>query len=284
MKLKIIGLFLLTLLLNVTQAQESVKLKVGFKPNKIYHLKIEVISDNYMNYEGDSSLIDQIKQAGVKIPMKVVTTVNMEETIETGDLRDDNSMKVFMKVEKVDTKSQLNGAENIDTSKNIFKNLELEGIYHPDNKISGIIIKGSNVPENLKNIVMQMLGEIFDKFKFPEKPVKIGESFDQEVPVQIPMANMGAMNIKTINNFLLEKIENGDSYFKVKSHLEITTTDPNLTSDTKGEGDGIFIYNIKDEFYHTYNTDMDVSMKMAANGLTIVSKSKSKTKMECKID
>ena len=206
MKYKSISLFLFVLIINTVYAQESVKLELRFKPNKTYKFKTEVISDNFLNFEGDSLFLEKIKSNGIQLPMKGVSIQNIENKIETGKLETDMSMKVFMNVEKYEVKSSMNGLELKDTSKNFMNNLKIEGMYRPDNSISNATTSGEGVPEYLKTFLAQMMSEMLNKIKFPENPVKIGASFSQEVPLNFPIPNVGTMNMKITNKFFFYNV------------------------------------------------------------------------------
>lgn len=284
MKYKSISLFLFVLIINTVCAQESVKLELRFKPNKIYKIITEVNSDNCLNFEGDSLFLEKIKSNGIQIPLKGVSIQNIENKFETGNLETDKSMKVFMKVEKYEVKSSMNGLELKDTSKNFLKNLSIEGMYRPDNSISNVITSGEGVPEYLKTFLAQMMSEMLNKIKFPENPVKIGESFSQEVPLKFPIPDVGTLNMKILNKYLLDKIEDGNSYFNIFSTIEVSQNDPKFTVEASGAGGGVFIYNIKEEFYSVYDLDMDKEMKMGVNGFTVVVKGNSKTKIKCEVN
>ena len=162
--------------------------------------------------------------------------------------------------------------------------MEIDGLYHPDNSFSDVVIKGKNFPDYLKKTFSEMLGDIFKKFTFPKGPIKIDSSFTQEFPMHIPIPAAGAMNMKVSSNFTLKKIEEGSAFFNVKSHLVISQNDPKLIIDAHGDGVGTLIFNLKDNFYHEYDTDMNMTMKMNVKGIKMVVKSNSKTKMKCEVN
>ena len=284
MRIKLFEMIFIVLIVSHSYAQESVSLKLGFKPNKIYHMSTEIISDSYVNFEGDSLVMAQIKQNGIQLPMKATGTQTIEQKIETGVMSSDNGIPFLMKIEKFESRIRMNGLEKNDSTKKVLENLEMEGIYHLDNTMTDIVVKGEGIPEYLKTTLTQMMGELLNKIKYPKKPIVIGDSFDQEIPLRLPIPNFGTMNMKVVSNYLLEKIEDGNSFFKVKSNLEILQNDPKITIEGEGEGDGTFIYNIENEFAQFYDADMDMTMKMKVNDLTVITKGKARTTMRCKID
>lgn len=279
MKNKLAGLLLFVFFVSTASAQESVKINFAFKPNTIYHLSTDIVSDNLVSYESDSS-------GGINAhqPMKSSTAQNISNEIETGNMNHDSSFTVKMKIGKYNMKMMMNGKKMNNNSADYLKTMEIKGLYHPDNSFSNVVIEGKNFPDYLKGTFSKMLENIFKKFTFPKEPVKVGGSFSHEFPMQIPIPTAGQMNMKVLSKYTLEKIEKGNAFFKVKSQLVISQNDPKLIIDAHGEGDGSLIFNMKDNFYHEYDTDMNMIMKINAKGVKMTVKSESKSKMKCELN
>lgn len=68
--------------------------------------------------------------------------------------------------------------------------------------------------KNQKEALMKMMESVFNQVEFPNKKVKVGESFNQETTMSIPIENVYLeMNINSL--YTLKNIENGIGYFNL---------------------------------------------------------------------
>jgi len=277
MKIRIISLLILIVFISSVIAQDSVKLKLNFRPDKIYSFTSDMVNEiNPGNKDASSG--DQNA-----FPLNnTIIKQHLEEEVKCGSLKEDNTFGIVMTITKFDMKSILNGIETSNASPFSLQGLQIEGICKPDNTIENVVIKGNNFPEQMKSIFTTMLSEMMNKIKFPDKAIKVGDSFTQETPLALPIPNAGKMNMKIVNNYLLEKIENGEPVFKVKSKVELSNTENKSISSAIGEGEGVLIYNLTYQFYRVYDSEINMTMDIPAADSKMIMKSKSK--MTCKVE
>ena len=68
----------------------------------------------------------------------------------------------------------------------------------------------------MRNVLKTTLENVQQAIKFPEKPMKVGESFNSEIPMTIPMEGMNPISVKINMEYLLTEIKDGKAFFDIK--------------------------------------------------------------------
>lgn len=278
---KIIRVFILLIFLSGKSfAQDSALLKFGYKPDKLYKIYTEIISDNTMSFEGDSTRIEEIKAITSNIPPHQIKTQSFEYEIKTDSLQKDSCLAFIMKIKKFEIGLPV---ETMGYEYKPVKNLEIEGNFFAGNKIDSLIIKKKKITDVLKSMILQNAENTLCKYKFPEKPIKLGESIEQEYKLQLPVGGSALLYLDVKSTFYLDKIENGNLYFNKTTTLNYSQADRRMSVRAQGKGVGYFVYNIKEDFFITDNDDMDFKLEFEQYGLITITKTKSKSQTRCEI-
>ena len=259
------------------------KFKAGYEPDKTYIVNTEALSDDFIDMEGSESIVDKLKENGLQFPLKVLGTQSIEQKIITGKCQSDSSFSITMNIEKIDSRNTTNGVEKTDTTKNIFKKLVMEAVYHPVKGTTNFSLRGLNIPENFKSVLTKMMESMLNKLNFPEKELKIGDSFDLELPMQIPIPGVEKIEIKIVSTYILEKVEKNDLIFSTKSKMIISQNDPIIKLEATGEGSGSFVYSRINKFLSSDTQDFSMIMKIESNGLFTIIKGSTKSKVHCEV-
>lgn len=176
-----------------------------------------------------------------------------------------------MNIQSLPSKMIINGKEN-DTAIPA-TNQTFYGAYTSEMKTKIDSIPGKVMDENLKESVIKMVEGIQANIKFPEKPLKIGDTFLQDVPMEIPLGGMSA-KIVCKTTYKLISIANNKANFDLKYVMQMDASGQNMSLDMSGSGDGKFIYdmissypvNMVNNMSMTYAMVMPQSDKVKMNG------------------
>ena len=123
---------------------------------------------------------------------------------------------------------------------------------------------------------MGAVKEMMTKISYPKKTLKVGETFVQDVPMEIPVGG-GTMKMKDVVTYKLNRIEGKKAYFTV-SH------DINLAGDVAGAGNmqgtgkgtGEMVYDAASKYPVINTGDMDMNLAMQQGGMSVEMKMKMK--------
>lgn len=269
-------LFLLSAFVQCTSAQKKVLLKASMVPNKVYKTEMSNQMDMVMNMNGDSAMMEQLSASGMKTPMVMKMDQDMFMTTKTGALQADKRIPVTMTYDKINVTTNMGGQESKQET-NPFADAVIKGTTTGDGKINVDTITG-NLDETMKANLKTIVNNIQGAIKFPENELKIGESFDQETPLVMPIAQM-QVNMKVRAKYTLKEIKGSKAIFDLKQEI---TLDMNM-SDTpykitgNGSGTGVMIFDMDKKMMDKSDADTQYKIGMDINGMKIDVDCKAKT-------
>ena len=197
-----------------------------------------------MILDGDSSVMQKMKDNGVSNPMVMNEGMDMESTITTDQIKG-NIFPLRLKVLKSiittrvfnqDTKSGIPAGT-------IYSGLDTLGkmpIYNS--------IVSDSMDEDEKSKVLKMLNSISSKLTAPDKQMGIGEEYTQNTTIPLPIAGM-VLNMNFSINYKLISITDSLANFDIKTKIIITGDMQDMTPiKGTGEGGGVLVYDRKNEF------------------------------------
>ena len=141
-------------------------------------------------------------------------------------------------------------------------------------------IPGTAMNDSLKATMKKLVKSIQSTVQFPAKPMKVGDTFTQESPFDIPMGAMSAkMTMKAI--YKLISIANGKANFDLNFTM---TMDMGLggkgAMDMKGDGDGKMIYDIATNYPSDSKQNMNILYSITIPQQNMTMKGKMKMLMD----
>lgn len=279
-------LFLLMLLSSVAQfttAQNKVLFKISMAPNKTYKTLMTNLMDMEMTVKGDSAVIKQLSASGMKLPVIMRMDQNMAITAKTGVQRVDKKIPLTMTYDKFSIIQSIGGQETAQDV-NPFANTVIEGTTMGDGKISIDTIKGQ-LDDALKASLRQMVTNLQGNIKFPAEEMKIGDSFDQELPMNLPVPQ-AEMKMKLVIKYTLKEIRDNKAIFDLK---ETITMDMSMTENANkgsgaGTGTGSMIFDIDKKIAEQTDSDIQFQFEFAVSGLTMSAACKGKSNVKCSVE
>ncbi|SFO52230.1 hypothetical protein SAMN05428949_5555 [Chitinophaga sp. YR627] len=279
-------LLLLLLLGSITQlasAQNKVLLKISMDPGKTYKTHMNTIMDMEMTVKGDSAIIKQLSASGMQLPILMHMDQHFGTTTKTGQQRADKKTPLTMTFDQMSMTQSVSGQESAQ-NENPFANAVIEGTTIGDGKISIDTIKGE-LDDALKISMRQMVNNLQQSIKFPAEELKIGDSFDMEVPMNLPIPQ-AEMKMMLVTKYILKEIKDHKAIFDLKQNI---TMDMSITqNDSKGNGagtgTGTMIYDINKKIAEQSDSNIQFQFEFGVSGLTMSATCNGKTNVKCTVE
>ncbi len=261
--------------------QDKVTFKTYFKPDKIYKTIMTTSSETEVDFTGNQEKIERIKAKGTILPIVVIGASESVTITTTGALTADKTFPAKMTFEKVTSSQKQNDKLKEDTS---MTGLIIEGFYEDGNKLKIDTMISDTMDESTKSIIKSTLENAQQQILFPESPMKIGDTFDQEIPLQIPIGGQIPVKVVIVTNYKLTSIKDNKATFDIKQTvtLDISTEQNNVSA--SGTGTGVSEFDIANSTITKNETDLTMTMSLTENDLVITAKIKSKSKQLVTVD
>ena len=184
--------FLLFLFTLFVHSQETYKFESKFHPEKKYTLKITVSSSNKMA-RNDKVLNKATSTEMIRTPTtgKKISDGKFPATMEFGDV-------IF--------------SENGKQTLNSLSQTIINGSFTEYNKFVIDTILNSKIDQKTRNILKAAFKNLKPEIDFPEKPLKIGDSFINKIPMNIPIEGK-QINMLMTKTFTLKNVQNNIAEF-----------------------------------------------------------------------
>ena len=118
-------------------------------------------------------------------------------------------------------------------------------------------VAGIKANDSVKVALMKMIKNIQGNIEFPDKAMKVGDTFVQTIPMDIPI--LGA-NAKIIGKttYKLIGIQDNKAYFDINMVMTMDMAGKGMTMDVTGGGDGKMVF----DTINGYPTTVQNNMKM----------------------
>ena len=272
------NLLLLSLIIATltSYGQDKVTFKTYFKPSRVYKTTMTTSSETEVDFTGNEEKIEKIKANGTKLPMIVAGSNEMTTTMTTGAMTADHSFPAKMTYGKIIASQIVNGKETKEEKS--MSGLIIEGFYTQENKLRIDTMISDRMDENTKRIIKSTLENVQQQISFPEKPMQVGDSFEQKLPMQIPVAGLNPVKVVITTNYKLKEISSGKAKFDIVQTVTLDMEIEQTNVSASGEGIGISEFDIANNTTTSYESDLTMTMKMTADDLIISAKINSKSK------
>ncbi len=256
--------FVLLILISITScAQESVTFKTKFKPNKIYKTQLKTTSHTEIEFIADQEIMDRIKSQGIELPMITESETNMATDITTQNLDENGEFPATMEYGKMISTTTISGKTT--TEEKPYSGMKILGKYDIENKFKVDTIIGDKVSQQMKNVLKTTLESVQQAIKFPEKLMKVGETFNSEIPMTIPMEGMNPISVKINMEYLLIEIKNGKAFFDIKQTVGLDMSQEQLNVIASGTGTGTSEFDIEENYLTKYKSELPMDMTIKVN-------------------
>lgn len=250
-------------------AQQTLKFSVKYLPMQNYATTMKMDMDMTMNID-DATMALAMKAAGqpaaMLMKMNMGVAMNMATLAQTAK----KDVPFTMTYGDVTASGSMNGQE-LPIPQTDLKGIIFTGHYSNDTKKVGIDGIQSGTADDAKKAAAQaQLAQVFNQYTFPDTTLKIGDSFQQNIPLTIPTA-AGNTEVNTTIKYTLKEIKANEAVFDLSQTADAKIDIPQAGGEMvmKGTGAGTMVYDIANKFPARSTINMDFSFKMKAAGTPI---------------
>ena len=264
-KLLYIPILLLTL---TVRAQKGIVFKMKYTPNHTYAGGINMDIKAKVDLSGNDTVVSKLKAQGLTLPINIDMVMKMDGNTKTGATGASGAFPIAM-IYKMDTLSMgINGNKVPIPSDKLGAGTSIYGHVGADGKLKADSIGGSKMADTSEAHITQMMNTIQKNINFPDHPMKIGDSFTQDMPLNIPIAgNSVAATAKA--TYKLLSISGGYANFDVNQSMDMTVTVKGVAVHLTGSGAGKMVYSIKNNFATEYSTLLNMTVTGSIKTLQI---------------
>ena len=239
-------------------AQKSMVLKTYYTPQTIYNQTITQVNHSSMTYVGKQDFLESLKAKGIENPTISKDSSVINVAMRTGKQQKDQTFTIeleYLSVLRSDGNKYIPEGTKVygyaSTSK-----MNLDSVYSPD------------LDESLKKVLLQTVETLFSQFRFPDKIMKIGDVFEEETPLNIPIANQ-SLNMVITSTYKLSSIENNIAYFDISQSYTMISNITEEPMTATGNGKGKFKYTLDYNYIIDYEMESEMILKMILDDFEI---------------
>lgn len=269
---KKIGFLILgmTMITSLMTAQESIIFKQSVLPNSIYKSFMQTTVGSETVFGADST-------SGMGMAPMVSSGVTSMYYSVISDGLSDNKIPAVMEYDSLVSQQFVNMSET-PMEMVMFKGTKIYGEFDVQGAFTLDTIVG-DIDATMRSTMEQTLKQFSQAIIFPEKAMKIGDDFTQEVPFSIPLPGKEPMEMKIKTNYKLMEVKEGIAYFDLIQEYVMESKDLADMSMT-GKGEGKLEFDIKNQFSIVMETESKSELMMKMGEMEISSNSTTHVKVE----
>jgi hypothetical protein len=267
MKKLLIFSFLL-LSLSQARAQDGIVFKIKYLPGHSYQSAIKGTAKIAANVSGDQQMMGKLKTFGITNKADVDVDLSASGVTTTGTAASDNTFPLTTEYKVTNIALNLNGREFPLPPMITEKNMKMYAHASADGHIKMDSVAGKKANDTTQQKAQHMMDMFQNQVKFPDKPLKPGDTFTQSAPMTIPMkGNDIHVTGKVI--YKLISISDGKAYFDLTPDISVDGKVHGLNVTIKGNGQGKMVYSIKDNFPLSKEGTINLTIKATSAQLNV---------------
>lgn len=276
------NIFTLTLIIFsiLINAQNFIEFKSQYFPNKKYEIENYTNSKSYINFEGDEGFVNALKEKGIELPIISESSIIAISETET-KVQTNNNLPYITQYKKVTKTQNVNGTET--TVPDTLEGSRIYGFFENGKNVKIDSIQSDILDIETKRILKDVIEKTTENINYPDKPLKIGDAFEQNIPMEFPLANLGEISFIINTKYVLKEVRDKNAYFNTTIDFILTSQIPEVKLESYGSGTGIVEYNIKDKLTTKNSSKYTLEMIAIKDNLKIQIKSDAESKYIIKI-
>ena len=238
-------LIFLTLVYAKVICQEEIDFKVGYLPNFNYTLKQKQISENNVKYIASEEILQKLENNGIENPTISKDTSLLKSISKTGKLNG-NLFPVVIELLESNNPKLVSGTKFY--GKTINGEIKIDSIY------------SSVMAVDEKEVLILAMESMMNQIKYPNRKIKVGESFEQKNPISMPIADV-TIEMEINSKYTLKKVEKGVGYFDLNQDYIIKSATKDYEMELDGTGEGQIEYDIEKQFFTKFYLEMEMNLK-----------------------
>lgn len=264
---KAILLILYTISITSCMSQEEIDFKVGYLPNYSYTLTQKQISENNVKYSASDEILQYLEDNGIENPTISKDISHLKSISKTGKL-EGNEFPINVELLE-STNPTLTGGTKF-FGKSVAGKTKIDSI------------SSSTMTEEKKRTMLPVMEAMMNQIQYPNRRIKVGESFEQKNPMSIPIADV-TIELEINSIYTLRKVENGIGYFDIDQVYILKSATKDYEMELDGTGKGQIDYDIEKQFFTKFNLEMEMNLKTELQAFSIELQTKSITEQTTEI-
>jgi hypothetical protein len=269
--LVITGLFLVVAA--QVKAQKEILFKLQYLPNHTYSSVTKSDMNMEMNTVGDTAFINRMKKSGQTTSSIMQMQTSSKSETKTAAVNSAGDIPLVINASTLSLKMIMNGKEFNPPIPNITKTFYCR--FTKDSKIELDSVLGVKMNDSVRNTMIKMIKKIEGDITLPNKEMKIGDTFVQTIPVDVPIKGI-ELKMLGKTTYKLMGIENNKAYFDtnmvVTMDMAGVKEGKKITVDMTGGGDGKMIFDIQQGYpiikQNSINLVYSILMPIGGNNRT----------------
>jgi hypothetical protein len=241
------------------------------REHTLYRTTMHIQVESDINYEGSPEALEQIRAKGVTFPMHMTQDRTMVLSSRTGAKDSKGRIPFTGRLDSTAATQTLNGAPMASTPTPLDTSLRISGSFIADSA-SIDSITGSAIPDQMSRAVRTSIGQMMASVRFPDTPMRIGDSFSRTIPMSIPAP--GGAEVKFVMHITstLRSMDDAQAGFDIIQEYELTTDMEKGTVKINGAGTGTMIYDKSLSVFRTMVTRSALTVSMKVGAIDVISK------------
>jgi len=278
-------LFVSFLILSVSlaKAQDKIIFKIKFLPNHTYQIATNSSGTFNTDLSGNKDLVDKLSAQGITQPLVANVQFGNKTTATTGAISADKSFPVTMVKDGNPTVNVTVNGKQIPIPIPKTAEMKFYGQVSADGKLSLDSLSGKKLNDSTAAPFKKMMNSMMGAINFPEHALKIGESFTQTAPFNLPIGGKGmAMSLK--KTYKLISISGDNAYFDIQESMDMQLDLKGVNVTLTGNGGGKMIYSIKNSYPLSSNGDIKMFITVKSDKFNAVATAKFSTNVTYQIN
>lgn len=267
MKTLLIFSFLLLSLADL-KAQDGVVFKIKYLPGHSYQSTIKGTAKISAKVRGEQQMMDKLKTFGITNKADVDLDLSASGITRTGTAASDNTFAVSSEYKVTNVALNLNGREFPLPPMIMEKSMKIYAHSSIDGKLKMDSVAGKKANDSTQTKAEHMMDMFQNMVKFPDKPLRPGDTFTQSAPMTIPIKG-NDIHVTGKVVYKLVSISDGKAYFDLTPDVSLEGKVHDMNVTIKGNGQGKMVYSIKDNFPLSKEGVVNLTVKVSSAQLNV---------------
>lgn len=241
--------------LNPALAQQGTLFQMKQLPRHNYDIKANTAVTFYVNLSKGDTLNTKIKGQDNIQPVSGKIITKRTGQITTGQLTTNGRFPATIVISIDSSEFKISGKDLKIPGDKATGVTHIYGQMYPDGKFKADAVSGNTKDTSEKNITKMMHTVVYE-IPFPKHHLKIGDSFTQELPLDIPIADNGTAVIKS--TYKLLRISGEVATFNIAQAMDTRITVKQLALHLTGTGSGTLVFNLKNNYPSAYKSNLNL--------------------------
>lgn len=244
---------------------QQVKLVIRYKPEQQYLTKLNMDAAGQVNFPVGTAVADSLKAKGLAANTNFAANASADLNIVTGKAVN-GMVPVTMQLNNVSAQPKINGQQFPVPVDMLNGKMVYAMQTGADGQLKIDSVSGRRLPDSTLSRINSMMANMMGRMQLMNKTFKVGESYTQDVPLNMPMGKMNMpANAVTKVTYTLKRVSGDKAYFDLKQSTSFTDMKDGMQVAVNGTGTGSMVYETKQQYPSSFQSGMTVAVKSTSS-------------------